>query len=98
MKRHIYFDNAATTFIDSEVFADMKPFLTDYFGNPSSIYQYSSYPVQGISDARKKVADSIGADAGEVYFTSGGSELITGQYWEALLPTRILVSILLLQL
>lgn len=74
MKRHIYFDNAATTFIDSEVFTDMKPFLTDYFGNPSSIYQYSSYPVQAISDARKKVADSIGADAGEVYFTSGGSE------------------------
>lgn len=74
MKRHIYFDNAATTFIDSEVFTDMKPFLTDYFGNPSSIYQYSSYPAQAISQARKKVADSIGADTGEVYFTSGGSE------------------------
>ncbi len=74
MKKHIYFDNAATTFIDKAVLNEMIPFLTDYYGNPSSIYEYSSIPVKAISLARERVSQSIGANAGEIYFTSGGSE------------------------
>ena len=74
MKKHIYFDNAATTFIDTAVLNEMIPFLTDYYGNPSSIYEYSSIPVKAISLARERVSQSIGANAGEIYFTSGGSE------------------------
>ncbi len=53
MKKHIYFDNTATTFIDEAVLDEMNPFLTDYFGNPSSIYEYSNIPVKAISLARE---------------------------------------------
>jgi cysteine desulfurase len=74
MKKHIYFDNAATTFIDEAVLDEMNPFLTDYFGNPSSIYEYSNIPVKAISLARERVSQGIGASVGEIYFTSGGSE------------------------
>ena len=74
MNNHIYFDNAATTFIDEAVANEMKPFLKDYFGNPSSIYKYSSAPVKAISLAREKVSRGIGANPSEIYFTSGGSE------------------------
>lgn len=74
MKRHIYFDNAATTFLDEAVLKEMTPFLTDFFGNPSSIYEYSKFPREALSLARKKVAASINSEPSEVYFTSGGSE------------------------
>ena len=74
MKKNIYFDNAATTFLDGSVMEAMKPYFDDYFGNPSSIYQYSQASKTAISNARDQVANAIGSSSGEVYFTGGGSE------------------------
>lgn len=74
MEKHIYFDNAATTFIDKSVLNEMEPFFKDFFGNPSSIYKYSSIPIKAISLARERVSLAIGANHSEIYFTSGGSE------------------------
>lgn len=70
----IYFDNAATTPIDPEVFEAMKPFFTEKFGNPSSIYSYGREVRLPIENARKTVAKIINAHPSEVFFTSGGTE------------------------
>ncbi len=74
MNKNIYFDNAATTFLDDAVYEAMKPYFEGHFGNPSSIYQYCQTAKQGITEAREQVAAGINASAGEIYFTSGGSE------------------------
>lgn len=74
MSRRIYFDNAATTPIDPLVFEAMKPFFTDHFGNPSSIYSYGRESRLAIENARKKVASLLGAHPAEIFFTSGGTE------------------------
>ncbi|PUZ30392.1 cysteine desulfurase [Chitinophaga costaii] len=73
MKR-IYFDNAATTSLDQEVLDEMLPYLTEKFGNPSSIYSYGRESRLGIENARKSVAKILGANPGEIFFTSGGTE------------------------
>lgn len=73
MKR-IYFDNAATTAIDPEVFEAMKPFFLEKFGNPSSIYSYGRETKLAIENARKSVAKIINAHPSEIFFTSGGTE------------------------
>jgi cysteine desulfurase len=70
----IYLDNAATTAIDAEVIEVMLPFLTEKFGNPSSIYSYGRETRLAIEQARKSVAKIIGAKPAEVFFTSGGTE------------------------
>lgn len=70
----IYFDNAATTPVDPEVFEEMKPFFTEKFGNPSSIYSYGRETRMAIEKARKSVASIINAQPSEVFFTSGGTE------------------------
>ncbi len=70
----IYFDNAATTAIDEKVVEAMLPYLTDNFGNPSSIYSYGREVRAGIEKARKTVANLLGANPGEIFFTSGGTE------------------------
>lgn len=70
----IYFDNAATTPLDPEVFEAMKPFFTEKFGNPSSIYSYGRETRLPIENARKSVAKIINAHPSEVFFTSGGTE------------------------
>jgi cysteine desulfurase len=70
----IYFDNAATTALDSEVLAEMMPYLSEKFGNPSSIYSYGRETKQAIENARKKVAKILNAEPGEITFTSGGTE------------------------
>ena len=70
----IYFDNAATTSLDPEVLAVMMPFLTEKFGNPSSIYSYGRETKMAIENARKSVAKMLNATPGEVFFTSGGTE------------------------
>ena len=69
----IYVDNNATTCIDPEVFEAMKPYLTDYYGNPSSIYRFGGQVAAPIEKARKQVASLIGADADEITFTSCGT-------------------------
>jgi cysteine desulfurase len=74
MNARIYFDNAATTPIDPEVFEAMKPYFTDHFGNPSSIYSYGRENRMAIEKARKSVAGILNAHPSEVFFTSGGTE------------------------
>jgi len=70
----IYFDNAATTALDNEVLQAMLPFLTEKFGNPSSIYSYGRETKIAIETARKSVAKILNAHPAEIFFTSGGTE------------------------
>lgn len=70
----IYFDNAATTALDSTVLETMMPYLTEKFGNPSSIYSYGREGRLAIETARKSVAKILNAHPAEIFFTSGGTE------------------------
>ena len=70
----IYFDNAATTALAPEVLEAMMPYLTEKFGNPSSIYSYGRESRLAIETARKTVAKILNAHPAEIFFTSGGTE------------------------
>lgn len=70
----IYFDNAATTPLDPEVLDAMLPYLTNHFGNPSSIYSYGRETRLAIENARKSVAKNLGVHPRNIFFTSGGTE------------------------
>jgi cysteine desulfurase len=70
----IYFDNAATTALDPRVLEAMMPYLTEKFGNPSSIYSYGRETRMAIENARKTVAKILNAHPAEIFFTSGGTE------------------------
>lgn len=70
----VYFDNAATTPIHPQVLEKMNPFLTDNFGNASSIHSYGRKARVAIEEARETVASFINANPSEIYFTSGGTE------------------------
>lgn len=70
----IYFDNAATTALDPQVLEVMMPYLTEKFGNPSSIYSYGRETRLAIETARKSVAKILNAHPAEIFFTSGGTE------------------------
>jgi cysteine desulfurase len=70
----IYFDNAATTPLDPDVLETMLPYLTEKFGNPSSIYSYGRESRMAIEQARKTVAGLLHAHPAEIFFTSGGTE------------------------
>jgi cysteine desulfurase len=70
----IYFDNAATTALDPQVLEAMMPYLTEKFGNPSSIYSYGRESRMAVEQARKSVANNLGAKPAEIFFTSGGTE------------------------
>ena len=70
----IYFDNAATTSLDPIVLQTMMPYLTEKFGNPSSIYSYGRETKMAIEQARKTVAKILNAHPAEIFFTSGGTE------------------------
>ena len=74
MKKTIYLDNAATTKTRPEVVEAMLPYFTELYGNPSSIYEFSTPVKQAVADARATIARSIGANDNEIYFTGGGSE------------------------
>lgn len=74
MKKIIYLDNAATTRTKPEVAEAMLPYFTEYYGNPSSVYDFSSPAKQAILEAREIIAGSIGAQAREIYFTGCGTE------------------------
>lgn len=69
-----YFDNAATTKVKEEVLIEMFPYFMESYGNPSSMYSLGRRNKRAIEDARHKVANLIGCNQHEVYFTSGGSE------------------------
>jgi len=70
----IYFDNAATTALDANVLEAMMPYLTEKFGNPSSIYSYGRETRMAVETARKSVAKLLNANPAEIFFTSGGTE------------------------
>jgi cysteine desulfurase len=70
----IYMDNSATTPARKEVVEEMLPYMTENFGNPSSIYEIGKISKHAIDKARKKVAAALGAEEHEIYFTSGGTE------------------------
>ena len=73
MKKLIYLDNAATTKTAPEVVEAMLPYFTEYYGNPSSVYEFAGKSKQAVDAARKTIADSLGAKPEEIYFTAGGS-------------------------
>lgn len=70
----IYMDNNATTRIAPEVIEAMMPFLTDYYGNPSSMHTFGGQVGREVAKARAKVADLLGAEPEEITFTSCGTE------------------------
>ncbi|MCB2219341.1 MAG: selenide, water dikinase SelD [Bacteroidetes bacterium] len=70
----IYLDYNATTPIDKEVASAMKPFLDEYFGNPSSVHSYGETTKKAVIRAREQIASLIGANPDEIIFTSGGTE------------------------
>jgi len=74
MTERIYLDNAATTSLDPQVLEAMMPYLTEKFGNPSSIYSYGRESRLAIETARKTVAKILNAHPAEIFFTSGGTE------------------------
>ncbi|MBX2953949.1 MAG: cysteine desulfurase [Leadbetterella sp.] len=74
MAKKIYLDNAATTPIDPAVLEVMMPYLTDFFGNPSSIHSHGRKVKSAIENARKTVASVLNTSPGEIFFTSGGTE------------------------
>lgn len=82
----IYLDHAATTPIRPEVIEAMMPYLTDRFGNASSIYSWGRQARKALDDARAAVAETIGAEFNEVVFTGSGTEsdnmAIKGAAWE----------------
>ena len=70
----VYADNAATTSVSKTALDAMMPYLTDYYGNPSSLYAFGQKAKEGLTEARETIASLINADPKEIYFTSGGSE------------------------
>lgn len=74
MEKLIYLDNAATTQVYPEVFEEMKPYFTEYYGNPSSVYQFAQESKNKVERAREEIAEMLNAKPEEIYFTGGGSE------------------------
>lgn len=75
MSRFVYADNAATTPMSESVYEAMKPWLTEYYGNPSSLYRIGREAKKAITEARHKVARALNAaDPTEIIFTGGGSQ------------------------
>ena len=70
----VYADNAATTSVSKTALDAMMPYLTTLYGNPSSLYSFAQKAKEALEEARQTVADIIGAQPKEIYFTSGGSE------------------------
>jgi cysteine desulfurase len=72
----IYLDNNATTQPAPQVVAEMLPFLTELFGNPSSTYRFGQRARQAVDEARAKVAALVGCGESELLFTGGGTESV----------------------
>lgn len=73
MKR-IYFDHSATTPVDNEVAALMMEYMTEKFGNPSSIHSFGREVKKSVDEARQQLASLLNANSNEIFFTSGGTE------------------------
>ena len=74
MSKTVYLDNSATTKIHPEVVESMMPYLTQLYGNASSIYRIGRESRKAVDSARDLVAKALGATSSEIFFTSGGTE------------------------
>src|SRR5438046_6869207 len=81
-----YLDNNATTAIDPAVLEAMRPYLEKYFANPSSGYRFAAQVRDAIEKAREQVAALLGCEAGEIVFTSCGTESNNTAFHSALAP------------
>ena len=81
LKPRIYLDNSATTRVDEQVLQAMLPYLRDRFGNASSTHTFGQEARAAVEEARRSVAELIGADTREVVFTSGGTEADNTALW-----------------
>lgn len=72
--RYVYADNAATTPVSKKVVEAIIPYMTEHYGNPSSLYEVGQVAFRAVRTARQQVAAALGAGENEIYFTSGGSE------------------------
>ncbi|MDR1835087.1 MAG: cysteine desulfurase [Fusobacteriaceae bacterium] len=70
----VYLDNNATTKLDDEVFKTMTPYLTEYYGNASSLHLFSKETTEAMNKARETVAEILGVSGEEIIFTASGSE------------------------
>ncbi len=74
MEKKIYLDNAATTKTRPAVVEAMLPYFTESFGNPSSVYELATQNKKAIDEARGIIAEALGAEISDIYFTAGGTE------------------------
>ncbi len=74
MENIIYLDNAATTAVKPQILETMKPYFEEYYGNASSVYRFAGEGQKAVEEARREIADFLGAKPKEIYFTGGGSE------------------------
>jgi cysteine desulfurase len=79
--RRLYLDNAATTPLDERVFEEMRPYFSETFGNASSIHSFGREAKMALENARATIAQAIGAETGELFFTSGGTESDNFAMW-----------------
>ncbi len=70
----VYFDNNATTRVDPEVFEEMAPYFTEFYGNPSSMHSFGGQVAAKVNEAREKIASLINSSPDEIVITSCGSE------------------------
>lgn len=74
MGEMIYLDNAATTRVKPEVVETMKPYFEEMYGNPASMYTFAGKVKKSVDESREAIAEFLGANPNEIYFTGGGSE------------------------
>ena len=74
MKEYVYADNAATTRLSNKAFECMLPYLQNEYGNASQLYSFARLPKKALKEARQVIANCIGAQPGEIFFTSCGTE------------------------
>lgn len=92
----IYLDNSATTKTDEEVIKAMLPYLSENYGNPSSIYRLGRENRKAVEDAREKVAKALNCESNEIYLQQEEAKAIIQQLEELLMDTKTKEIILLL--